>query len=582
MMRERLFKTIFIFFFSFPFILAAQVEAPSLSCISGDSLYWEIPNNNCGPFNAYLIYASQNEAGPYTLLTTITNPAQVSYHHEDPGVSTWYYYMESDNDCPGETILQSDTLDNRMPESPVFEFVSVDGTDVVINWSPSPSPEVIGYIISRNITGQGTTAIDTVFVGNTYTDVSANPDQLSEVYFLEALDACGNRSLISNPHNTILLDASTPSVCDRSINLNWNAYDGWLSGVEEQEIWVSKNGMAAVPVATISGSATSYDYEEIDDQANYCFTIRAKANGQEWYSRSSEICVFADVIQRQSYLIAANATVDNNGNVLFSWLWNDNAELISYSIQRSTDNTSFTAIEQLNTPFSQMPQEAYQDVNVNPELGPLYYQVASVDECDETVSSNIVSTIFLQAAREGNNVNLNWSPYINELANVESYTLYRISDAGTALINTFDANTFSTTDFLSTGELEQLQVCYYIEAAASIEVPDGTILSVESRSAEACVSQDAGVYIPNAFSPNGDGRNDEFRPYLQFGAPTDYQLQVFDRWGGLRFESSDINQGWDGTTKGKNAPIGLYLYYLHLEQGNGTIIERSGEISLLR
>ncbi|MCB0565807.1 MAG: gliding motility-associated C-terminal domain-containing protein, partial [Phaeodactylibacter sp.] len=71
-------------------------------------------------------------------------------------------------------------------------------------------------------------------------------------------------------------------------------------------------------------------------------------------------------------------------------------------------------------------------------------------------------------------------------------------------------------------------------------------------------------------------------PYLQFGAPADYLLAVYDRYGGQLFESRDINVGWNGKSRGKRVPVGLYAYYLRIEQSDGTVVEQSGEVSLLR
>jgi gliding motility-associated-like protein len=54
------------------------------------------------------------------------------------------------------------------------------------------------------------------------------------------------------------------------------------------------------------------------------------------------------------------------------------------------------------------------------------------------------------------------------------------------------------------------------------------------------------MYIPNAFTPNGDGPNDMFMPL--FGCPpVNYEFFIFDRWGNLIFETRDVNKGWDGT-----------------------------------
>jgi gliding motility-associated-like protein len=87
-------------------------------------------------------------------------------------------------------------------------------------------------------------------------------------------------------------------------------------------------------------------------------------------------------------------------------------------------------------------------------------------------------------------------------------------------------------------------------------------------------------YLPNAFSPNADGRNDTFFPFVICPNAT-YTLQIFDRWGNLVFESSDSNLEWDGQINGRAAPIGVYVYVVQLE----TVFNRqtfSGELNLVR
>ena len=89
------------------------------------------------------------------------------------------------------------------------------------------------------------------------------------------------------------------------------------------------------------------------------------------------------------------------------------------------------------------------------------------------------------------------------------------------------------------------------------------------------------AYLPNAFSPNDDGRNDTFRAYLAC-EPNTYRLSVFDRWGGQVFESKDPARGWDGRIRGKAAPNGLYAFVLEYEFGDGQRVREYGEVSLLR
>jgi gliding motility-associated-like protein len=584
--EKRIYKCLIIAFLSIlsSATLYGQVEAPALLCISQDSLYWELPSNNCGPFNAYNIYASQNINGPYTILATITDPGQTTYLHDDPGVSTWYYYLESDFDCPGEIVLQSDTLDNDPPVGPTFEYASVVGNDVIIGWGVSPSPETIGYIISRNISGQGTVAVDTVFDVTEYIDAAANPTQFSETYFLEALDACGNRSLISAPHRTMLLQSTEPINCNRTAELSWTRYEGWEIGIASQEVWVSQDGGAETLVATIDGSATSYSFTEVVDAANYCFRIRAMAQNEDWFAYSNEVCVLADVIQSQQYLLATNASVNGDGSVTLSWIWNDDAELSEVSILRATDGTNFNILESDTPPNPLLPSTSYTDIDNLALDAPVFYQLRTVDDCGtEVLSGNTVGTMHLQVILQNGGVGISWTPYINALTTIDQYNLYRIDEDGSnILVGSFDNTTTSAIDLVDFAALNQLQACYFVEAVNTFTAPDGTTVDVSSFSNRACASQDARVYVPTAFSPNSDGRNDEFFPYLQYGAPAEYQLDIYDRWGGLRFRSTDINQGWDGMTKGREAPTGLYLYHLYLRQANGSVTEMTGEVNLLR
>ncbi len=104
-------------------------------------------------------------------------------------------------------------------------------------------------------------------------------------------------------------------------------------------------------------------------------------------------------------------------------------------------------------------------------------------------------------------------------------------------------------------------------------------LSLNVEECEIC-----SVYVPNAFSPNNDGRNDHFQPYTNCPVES-FTLQIFNRWGALVFESSSMQEGWDGTFKGQAAGGGVYLYTLQmsvLENGKTRDIQLGGDINLSR
>lgn len=68
------------------------------------------------------------------------------------------------------------------------------------------------------------------------------------------------------------------------------------------------------------------------------------------------------------------------------------------------------------------------------------------------------------------------------------------------------------------------------------------------------------IFMPTAFSPNGDGVNDEFKPVTDCNLR--YSIQVFNQWGAIAFSTEDITQGWDGTLNSKPVPDGKYSYII--------------------
>jgi gliding motility-associated-like protein len=89
------------------------------------------------------------------------------------------------------------------------------------------------------------------------------------------------------------------------------------------------------------------------------------------------------------------------------------------------------------------------------------------------------------------------------------------------------------------------------------------------------------IFIPNAFTPNFDGKNDQFTVSL----PTSYKnisLQIFDRWGNIVCQARGNNISWDGNYKGMPQPVGVYVFSLVYTNVNGEQKVLKGSLSLLR
>lgn len=92
------------------------------------------------------------------------------------------------------------------------------------------------------------------------------------------------------------------------------------------------------------------------------------------------------------------------------------------------------------------------------------------------------------------------------------------------------------------------------------------------------------VFVPNAFSPNEDGRNDTFLPYANC-VVTNYNLKIFNRWGKLVFESDAIDKGWDGKANGEQVQPDVFVYIITFSYAEDEAQKEeilSGDVALLR
>jgi gliding motility-associated-like protein len=89
------------------------------------------------------------------------------------------------------------------------------------------------------------------------------------------------------------------------------------------------------------------------------------------------------------------------------------------------------------------------------------------------------------------------------------------------------------------------------------------------------------ISIPTAFTPNGDGNNDTFKPKIPM-AVTDYKMIIWNRYGQIIYETNQPQQGWDGTYKGQQQPIGAYLYSISLKDIAGLPLQKTGDVTLIR
>jgi len=118
------------------------------------------------------------------------------------------------------------------------------------------------------------------------------------------------------------------------------------------------------------------------------------------------------------------------------------------------------------------------------------------------------------------------------------------------------------------------------------------LVCLDVENANGCTSQYCDIiqikgndyfYIPNTFTPNGDGRNEIFKPILSGYDAQTYEFLIFDRWGEMIFKTEDLDEGWDGFYKGAMVQQDVYVWKITAKIINsGEVENRIGHVNMLK
>jgi gliding motility-associated-like protein len=95
------------------------------------------------------------------------------------------------------------------------------------------------------------------------------------------------------------------------------------------------------------------------------------------------------------------------------------------------------------------------------------------------------------------------------------------------------------------------------------------------------VVDNCNVYVPSAFTPNNNGKNDLFRPVF-YGIKKLHRFSVFARSGELIYTSQTIGEGWDGKYKGQELPSSVFVWYLEYDSPEQKNLVIKGTVTLMR
>lgn len=195
------------------------------------------------------------------------------------------------------------------------------------------------------------------------------------------------------------------------------------------------------------------------------------------------------------------------------------------------------------------------------------YRMSYENSCGQKVpASEPICTILLSK----NLTTLNWTGENPVLGGTEGYTVVQTGSSGNAEDIPVQKSTSYTVKLNNQSDLEY----NFLIKATSL---DGDF---ESLSNIVNYRRNAGVFVPDAFTPNGDGFNDILEAKSE--QLQSFKFSVMNRWGVVVFHSDDIAKGWDGTVDGTNAPVGYYFYKMTFVDDINQTVEKSGTFMLLR
>lgn len=135
----------------------------------------------------------------------------------------------------------------------------------------------------------------------------------------------------------------------------------------------------------------------------------------------------------------------------------------------------------------------------------------------------------------------------------------------------------STSTEVSPGFTYADVACYPVQ-----QVVSNAFGCADTAEAQVCVEGEFALYVPNAFTPDGDGVNDGFLPFTTVRDPSLFEFDVFDRWGQPVFNGRSVSDAWDGKQAGIETPQGVYAWKVRLRDSENQLHSAQGHVVLLR
>ncbi|MCX7696568.1 MAG: gliding motility-associated C-terminal domain-containing protein [Bacteroidales bacterium] len=533
------------------------LHAPLLNTHSSYQIWMEYPQND------------------WNILATTTNTQHTDTITVCHDSITYRIQVQDQSGCVSISSLSGGVFQNLIPPvNPGIDSVSIQNPvgHALIGWHPSPSTDTRGYVIYF-FSSMAWVPIDTVWgrFNTSYVNTSSQANSQVETYAIASFDSCHRISPISSPHSTILLKASYDS-CQRKVFLQWSAYHAWTA--VKYLVYRKINSSS---YTLVDSTQQLYYTDSLHvSQGTYCYFIRAKQLGKS--SSSNEICFDVNLPPLPQFVYLRKATVFPDGSTQLSWFVDPYTTISSCKIYSSLDKYQWKLLNEI--PYHPSGHYSWIDENKIANERPVYYKITTTDICGiEHVSSNVVRTMFLKAyPGEQLMNNLEWNLYEGWNGFSHLYLIKTPTHYIDTLVLELDPTFNSFQDDVSLWNETDGYFTYRLMAVENNLNPFGFQDTVFSNIAY--VRQWPRLFVPQAFSPEGYNKT-----WCVFGVFVDkatYLLQIFNRWGELMFETTSLDDCWNGINDGKSAPPGAYIYQILMTFPDGTQFKKNGPVILIR
>lgn len=528
---------------------------PELQCIRNDTLIYSPPINQCASLEGYVVFYSEFENGPYSILDSINNPNQLVF--PITGLDEHYFYMESIMSCPFAVPQQSDTLTNgEISFVPIRNINSIDDNVAVIEWFQSEHPNFDSYQL-YTVTNQGTQLLysgrDTMF-----SHVHNDSDQTYR-YLITVSDACGTQSIFSPVYSTIRIQFEN-EVCNAQVRATLEGNNSTLSSTTSYQIIRNLGSDTDTLLMTRDPSILILD--TLSNNENYCLYAQI-LDSQSSLTLTSNLECLTTNFDRLRNLQCYHISHDPINNPSISYYIDSDVMLNSLNLYNDKDQELQNLLP-IDRFFNTIDL-------ISSAQGSSYY-IQAEDPCQTNPKTSPIAPPYIRGEiSENNRISLD-------------FTDAMIPDGASYLRSEWLASGQSTDEvvdsyFVDTQWSYQLiedSVCLYNQVHYQYEDEYIADTFFISRSNTLCFVKYPTIFFPNGFIP--DGINQTFRPQgVNLDSGT-FTMRIYNRYGEEIFTTTDEKLGWDG----RGQPAGSYMFLVEYITPSGQEIIKHGNVQLIR